>query len=346
MIAVAVGKNTLISMKQGGIEIPSGDDLPLIERLSGWCRTSELIMLAFVLCISVLSMFTGSDIKLDQVFFGAVSMAAASMSEYLTTIGYIIIAIAAQKSSGIKESTASHRRGAVIKDCSKIENIAAADSLILGDMSLLKSGEISFNSFFVNGDVHPAEAIANMSGAVLEMIALASEGAGAYVGDSALTVSGTETFSTSRERIIRQAAEMFSEKTGETVSRRVLVIDRMNGSAAMAAGIDTAIIQPADTGKSAYVAAVSDIQSILRCCTAYKTPEGDLPLTNDIRKKIFTETARLEFIGAKVIAAATRPSPYLTLTKIATLHSDMCFVGFFSLSEAPAKGAAELIRKI
>lgn len=346
MIATTIGKNALISMKQGGIEIPSGDSLPLIERLSGWCKTSELIMLAFVLFISVLSMFTGNNVKLEQVFFGAVSMAAASMSEYLTTIGYIIIAIAARSSRGPSEDGAVSRRGAVIKDCSKIEEIAAADSILLGDMSLLKSGRVSFNSFFANGEIYPKEKITENPDAVCEMLSLASEAAGAYVGNGALAVNGTESSAAPREQIIRRASELFASMTGKNTARQVLAIDRLNGSAVMAAGIDTAILQPVDPAHGPYVAAVSDIQSILRCCTTYKTDNGDFPLTNDIRKKIFTETARLEFIGAKVIAVSTRPSPFLTLTKVATLHSDMCFVGFFSLSESPEKGAVELIRKI
>jgi len=348
MIATATGRAALVSMKQGGIEIPSGDSLPIIERLGVWCRNSELVMLAFVVLISALSLFTDSGMRLEPVFFGAVSMAAASMSEYLTTISYIIIAIAVRNSSG--KHRPGNRKGAVITDCSKIEDIAAADTVILGDMSLMKSGEVSFGSFFVNGKLYPEEALDAHTKALQQLLTLACEATGTAVGvtaeTGALSAGGTETLTGERELILRRAQALFTEKTGQTVSENHLVVDRLPGTAALAAGIDTAIVQPGTLPDSAYVTAVSDIQSIMRCCTTYQTEEGELPITDEIRKTIFTAAARLEFIGAKILAAASRPAPYLTLTKVVSLHTGMCFRGFFSLAEMPAAHTKELVRKI
>ncbi len=341
MIAVATGEDTLISRKQGGIEIPAGDDLPLIRRLNGQCRLSELFMLAFVVIISALSLFMGTG--LEQVFFCAVSMAAASMSEYLTAIGSIIIAIAARSKKGRRNS------GALIKDCTKLETIAAADSVILSDLSMLKSGDVSFNSFFAGGKLHKKETLAEHTDEMRELLTLASEASGSWVDNSALSAAGsadTEGNATEREVILRQASVLFTEQTKTTVRSHSLVIDRVPGTAAMAAGIDTAILQKGMEENSAYIAALSDVQRILACCTTYRTADGEAPLTDEIRRTIFTETARLEFFGAKVLAVATRPSPFLTLNKIATLLTGMCFIGFFSLSETAAEGSGTLVRQI
>ncbi len=361
MLVTATGDDALIVRKQDGIEIPSGDELPLIRRLNGQCRASELFMLAFVLVISVLSLLLHNGLlaretvvfptqaptarTLSEVFFCAVAMAAASMSEYLTAIGCIIIAVAARRKRG------SAAGDAVIKDCARLEDIAAARTVILGDLSLLKSGKVAFGTFFAGGTVCKKEAIADRKTELRELITLASEASGIWAEASALSqgaASGDAPLG-ERESIVKQAGILLREQTGISVSQKHPVVDRLPGTAAMTAGIDTAILQPvsaasAETG--AYVVALSDVQRILRCCTTYMTPDGERPLTDAVRRTIFTETARLEYIGAKVLAVAKRPSPFLTLTKVATLLTGMCFMGFFSLSEMPAEGAAEAVRQI
>lgn len=350
MIASAVGEDTLISMKQGGIEIPSGDELPLIDRLNGRCRISELVMLAFVVIISAISLFTQNGLRLEQVFFAAVSTAAASMSEYLTTIGYIIVAIASRNAGGAGRNRGKNTRsGAVIKDCSKIEDIASADSIILGDISLLKSGKAALHSFFAKGKIHrktEQELPESDGDALYEILALAAEAVAVGTENSSLSQSSTESAVREQDRLILQGLELFREETNRSIRPASHIIDHMNGDAAMASGIDVSILQPTDLKKGPYVAAASDVQRILRCCTTYRSPTGDLPLTNEIRKRIFTETARLEYIGAKVLAIAARPAPFITLTKLPTLLSDMCFVGFFSVAEMPADGVREAIREL
>lgn len=340
MIATATGKRALISMKQGGVEIPAGDDLPLIERLNGWRRTSELIMLALVLVVSALSMFAGNGMTLEQIFFRAVSLAAASMSEYLTAIGYIIIAIAARRSDNVGE------RGAIIRDCSELETVAGVDGVVLSDISLLKSGNAAFNSFFIHGEIHAKEELSQYAESVGELLFLAMETAGASVGNHMLSAGAAESVSNVRERAVRLAAELFHKKTGKDIPKTAFVVDRMSASAALSGGMDTAIFQSMEQGNPPLAAAVGDIQTLLSCCSRYRTENGELPLTDAVRKKIFTETARLEFIGARIVAVAARPSPFLTLSKVASLHRDMCFLGFLSLSESPARGAVEAVRRV
>ncbi len=347
MVATATGEHTLIGRKQGGIEIPAGEDLPILRRLNDRCRLSELFMLAFVLAVSALSLLMGKG--LEQVFFCALALAAASMSEYMTAIGCIIIAIAARDRRGER----GRESGAVIKDCTRLETIARGDRIILGDISLLKSGEIDFNTFFLGGKVRKKDTLAAHGEQMQTLLTLAAEASGIRSEATALS-SGSSADPpprTDREVTVNRAIAMLRQQTGLRLLPQNPVADRLPASAAMTGGIDTAIVQPIPHGTapaedSAYVVALSDVRRILLCCATYMTENGPRPLTDEVRRVIFTETARLEFVGAKVLAVAKRPSPYLTLSKAATLLTGMCFFGFFSLSEKPAPGAADLIKEI
>lgn len=340
MIATATGRDTLVWVKQGGIEIPSGDSLPLLQRLGGFCKVSELLMLAFVLVISAVSLFTQTGAALDQVFFVAISMAAASMSEYLVTIGSIIIAIAAKRTDG-----------AVIKDCAKLEEIAAADSVILGDVSLLKSGETSLDTCFLNGALRRKEELANEGASLAFLLRLASEAVGLPTGNPALALSTgeAEPALTGRALAVRNAktlaAALFSLEEAGAKNPPSLTVERVAGTVSLSGGLDTAI-QQRPGSDSAYVAVLGDVPTVLAGCTSCRSSKGDLPLTEETCRTILTEAARLRFLGAELFAVSTRPSPYLTLSKIATLHSEMCFVGFVSLAEMPAKGTVEAIRRL
>lgn len=336
MIASATGEDSLISMKQGGIEIPAGDRLPIIEKLNGRCKASELFMLAFVMVISVLSIFVHGQMGLEQSFLVAVSAAAASMSEFLTAIGFIVIAISARNSKKQKKS------GAVIKDCSKIESIAGADRIIIGDMSLLKSGRSAFGTFFANGLIHRT-ADGDSAADLGQLLALASDAVGAKNAGSSLAAGNSDAPISEREQILRQAGVLFAEKTGKSPFRPSNVIDRANSP--LTSGLDLALLL-SETDHTPFAAAAGDVQTVLRCCSTYRTKKGALPLTDKIKKAIFTETARMEFIGAKPLAAATRPSPFVQLDNPSALLNEMCFEGFFSIAETPADGVVETIQAL
>ena len=71
-----------------------------------------------------------------------------------------------------------------------------------------------------------------------------------------------------------------------------------------------------------------------------------MPLDDAMRKKIFTEAAKLTFMGAKVIACAKRNSPYSTLNRLSLLQSAMTFVGFCAIAEPPAEGVKEAVQQL
>ena len=56
MLAAATGEETLVSMKQGGIEIESAE-IPEIEKLRDRSRTTSLVMLGCVMALTFVSMF-------------------------------------------------------------------------------------------------------------------------------------------------------------------------------------------------------------------------------------------------------------------------------------------------
>ena len=100
MLAAATGEETLVSMKQGGIEIESAE-IPEIEKLRERSRTTSLVMLGCVMALTFVSMFWQKNLSLPEVFLSSMAMATAAMSEFLTVIGYIIFSVAIRDCSDV-----------------------------------------------------------------------------------------------------------------------------------------------------------------------------------------------------------------------------------------------------
>ena len=148
MVVTATGAETLIVRKQGGIRVSAGEKLPLMERLTGWCRMSSLVMLACVMVITALALFLGHGFT--GTFLASMALAVASMSEYLTAIAYIIIAVAMQDTGRRRggQRDKKQKKAAVINDTTAVERIAGVKRLVLSDIRILKSGEMALHSWF------------------------------------------------------------------------------------------------------------------------------------------------------------------------------------------------------
>ncbi len=344
MVITAIGEDTLIVRKQGGIRVTAGEKLPLLERLTGWCRISALVMLACVLVITALALFLGHGFT--ETFLSSMVLAVASMSEYLTAIAYIIIAIAVQDTGRQKrrQEPKGSVGSAVIGDSTALERIANVRHLVLSDIGLVKSGDMTLVSWFAGGGYHASD----KAGAdTLPTLARLLRYMLATVGGSSLhtALSGSAiTAMPEKYTMLHKAADSYTRRAGKPIDYTFTTLDHVDGGTGIAGGLDTVLLTEPDG--EIYAVVSGDIEKVMACCTLWDAGDGrekELPLDAESRKRIFTEAARLAISGAKVIACAKRKSPYTTLNRLSLLQSNMTFVGFCAMAEPAAVGVREAL---
>lgn len=339
--ATACGKRSLIGMKQEGIVIEPSGKLPLIEKLQGWCKFTSLVMLACVMVITVLSLFCRDGFTLPQIFLTTLAMSVAAMSEYLTVIGYIIIAAAVHRCAGNGNGKKS-RKSAVtfIRRPSEIENLSRVERIVFSGSTFFEAGSADLYASRVNGAYYDRSSEKTDNEGLGELISLAMPAAASGASGRSLSSGTSETVS-ERTKTVRTAAAIYTKKTeGKIPLSPYPVLDHVDASNVFAAGLDTSLIAYDD-----HVLAVScgGIAEVLRVCSAQQTAGGDVPLEPETRRRIFTECAKLEYIGATIVAVAKRPSEYTTLNRLAVIIQDMTFVGFFAVAEQPEAGMDESV---
>lgn len=332
MIVTATGKNTLICHKQGGIALPSGDGLPFMNALSRFCQTSSLCMLALVLVFTLAALLTGAGFS--RVFLVTMAMAVASMSEFLPALAYSIIAISVRDCGEAMRGHAN-RRAAVITNIAAIEDLSAVKRLVFSDMDLFRSGNESLHAFWANGKMHPYNAETAGDATVLLQLLLATVGAESM--DTSLSGSATTALSRKYQSLAR-AADHHVKTTGCPLGHAYFAMDRADGR--RAGGLDTVLI---GDGGSVYAVVSGGIREVMQACVTYYDGKDAAPLTEEMRRAIFTEAARLTVMGGFVIACARRPSPYSTLNRLPLLQSNLCFMGFAALVTPPEEGAQEML---
>lgn len=341
MVITAIGEDTLIVRKQGGIRVTAGERLPLLDRLTGWCRISALVMLACVLVITALALFLGHGFT--ETFLSAMALAVASMSEYLTAIAYIIIAVAVQDTGRQKRSRTDGKSGsAVIGDSTSLERIAETKRLVLSDIQLLKSGDMTLVSWFAGGQYIASEkATPDKLPPLAHLLRYQLATVGGTQLHTALSGSAI-TAMPEKYTMLHKAADSYTSRAGKNIEFSFTTLDHVDGGTGIAGGLDTVLLQEKDGEIFAVVS--GDIEKVMACCISWEySINKELPLDEATRKKIFTEAARLAISGAKVIACAKRKSPYTTLNRLSLLQSNMTFVGFCAMAEPAAEGVKEAI---
>lgn len=342
IVATACGSKTLISMKQGGVIIEPSGKIGLIEKLGERSRNTGFVMLACVMLFTVFSIFS-KRVSMPDVFLCTMSMAVAAMSEFLTTIGYIIIAVTLRDSAGSKSDVKTGESRAVIREPSKIEKISKIGRIVFCGSSYFKSGRAEFLAYRSYGeyvgieDQYPAE---NSPDRILGLALAASASSIGGVITARGENSGTNEESVQSDfgDITVKAVEAYMRQSGLKISHSYTASDHVDSSAANSSGVDTSLVSIDD---EVYAVSCGRIDDIMRCCTTYETKDGAVNLDNEMRRKIFKECANLELGGAKVIAVAMRQSQFPSLNRVAILTQYMKFVGFFAISQEYEKDAAK-----
>ncbi len=351
MISTAIGEDTLIVRKQGRIEIESSDNIPTIEKLSAQSRTVSLVMLAFVMGITFLSLFVGDGFTLPRVFLGTMAMAVAAMSEFLTAIGYIIVAVMVRNaaSGGKTSKNAEKSAGKVlfesechpkimIRNPGSIDDISVIKRIVFMGTSYFKSGRAQLCSYRINGQFEHDMKGKSPSELLALAVAAASDcrtGLSSGNGEDSVYVSEEAKF-------VSSAVAAYSRKFEDKLPS-YLPISHISSENPLSSGMDISLITRDD---EIFAVACGPIDIVLRCCTSQDVDGMAVPLDENSIREIFTECAKLEIGGAKVVAVSSKPSQYRTLNRISAITSGMTFVGFFALSEEPENGARENVKFI
>lgn len=342
--ATAVGSRTLIAMKQGGIEIEPDVHLPMADRLGKRSRNTSLIMLACVLLLTVLSMVTGDEMSLIDVFLSTMAMAAAAMCEFLSMVCTIIIGVTIRDSASAEERRGGGKSRAVIREPAKLESIAGIRKMVFCGLSFFKSGRMELCAYHTAGayvklDEKDSEYRSEKGEAVpaadrllnLAIAASASENR-SLAGGGAQSREASEI-----SGIVLRAADAYGRKLGHPVEYGYGLMDHMDAGS-KTAGMHLSLIVD---GNDVRCAACGKIDAVLRACTMAETAAGAVPITDEIRRDIYKKCAELEFSGARVVAVSHRISPFHQLDRVTVLTEYMTFAGFIAVSQEPEKNASD-----
>ncbi|MBQ8186859.1 MAG: cation-transporting P-type ATPase [Clostridia bacterium] len=361
--ATAVGRRTLISMMQGGIVIEPAESLPMVDDLARRSRNTSLVMLACVLVLTALSMFVG-DMMLIDVFLGTMAMATAAMSEFLTMIGTIIIAVTLRDCASGEErraETVKSRSGkpadhiaskaekprSIIREPSELDRIAGISTMVFCGSSYFKSGRMELCAYhadgaFVEMDGKKTGYCAKNGGAIPDAGRILNLAMAASAADNHSLADGKKQTREATETAgyLLRVADAYTKKSGRPVEFSYAMLEHMD-ACPKSAGLHLSLI--ADNG-DVRCAACGKIDAVLRACTTAETPDGVVPITDEMRREIYTECARLEFAGARVFAVSHRISPFHQLSRVSVLTEYMTFAGFAAVSQEWEKNAHDNVQ--
>lgn len=335
IIATACGDDALVSMRRGGILIPSGDEVPVVEKLLDWCRKGSLIILGTVMLMIVLTVVMrlahGADFSFSEAFIDAMALAAASAFSYIVTSAYISLTLPMRRASSEKGGRA------VIKNATEIEKIAKVSCIIASDVSAFKSGKAEYASYFSGDELTDVKAGDNSARDILSRIMMIC-----CVSDKDVSLASRGASGASeREVLLRKMADGTSEKFGFKIKSETAeqaVVDHSVSTAAH--GENDNVIVFSNGSFEVYVC--GDVRDILSYCDKYVKNGKVKPLTDEVRAKILRSAKEIEHRGGTVIATSHRDSPYTTLKRLSVLTSNMCFDGFISAEEKCASGTEDI----
>ncbi|MBR3423624.1 MAG: hypothetical protein IKG80_03955, partial [Clostridia bacterium] len=318
-VVTSCSEDSLICMKKGGIVVPSGEALPAIVKFEKWSGVVNLFMIALILIVSLISIPIRGTAKIPEVFFGMLSLAAASVSTYFGAVGYIIVAVPVREAAKSGEKIGR----AVIKDSSFLEDFAFTDRFIVADVSALKSGDAEMSLFWRSG-----RSFRTGEGDPDELIRLLYA-ASSMTDDTSSLSDRFDEKAEAGKVLLEKASVHLAESYGRKIVPTIRVMDR-TVSREDGYLINTVV---ALRGDSVEAVASGNIRAILSMCDRYIDAGGTEFLSDVLKDKILEEADSAASRGEKVIAVASRNSPYTYIKHAGILHSRMRFEGFVSFAE-------------
>ena len=147
---------------------------------------------------------------------------------------------------------------------------------------------------------------------------------------SGLSSGGDVKSMTSPERLVHLATDAYVKLCGKNIQTECALADHRGHETEGSMGLETSLVL---IENELYAVSCGNIDDVMRCCTMIETENGTAELDNETKKKIFTECARHEISGGRVLAVSRRPSQFPSLVRLPVLTQYMTFVGYFVISE-------------
>ena len=266
-------------------------------------------------------------------------MATAAMSEFLTVIGYIIFSVAIRDCSDVscKLGRKKNSTRATVRRPEKLGGIGAAKKIVFCGSSFFKSGEAVLSACRAGGKYYENKA----NGENKDVERLLDYAACAALGmQSGLSSGGDVKSMTSPERLVHLATDAYVKLCGKNIQTECALADHRGHEAEGSMGLETSLVL---IENELYAVSCGNIDDVMRCCTMIETENGTAELDNETKKKIFTECARHEISGGRVLAVSRRPSQFPSLVRLPVLTQYMTFFGYFVVSEKEEEYARENI---
>ncbi len=327
-IAIASGEDTYLYAKRGYIDIPAGEDIPILSRLSMWCRNVSLIMIGVVLVITLGGVLIGhSTVSFDALFLSALSLAVASMSEFLCVIASIILAVSVQK---LKTQT---KNAVTLRRADTIERFAHTQCIVLDGARLLQSGNVRLGSAYVNGrDIEVTDLYTSPEALHLLTLALLCRSGSI----NPVLSSGDASRMDVRSEMLRFIHRDFPDEMRTSDSQPAVIAADHSGR------VHTLLAQ-SHSETVAYIC--GEVEDVLSCCSGIIIG-GEAKPFSDAMKSDLIEKARLcRKQSARTVAIASRVSPYTNFSKLSALQTKMQFMGLFSVVDPVEAEMLLLLKK-
>ena len=329
-MAVATGKDTLIYSREGKNVIPGGEGIPVMDKLTDWSRVCSLFLVASALVVTVLGITVGSG-SLFGIFLPAVSMAAASLSEFIGAVGLFSVAVSLKR-----KKDAPH----VFKNPSALNAAADSDVILIRSAETMKSGRITLHSYYTDSK--------------LKLMGTKNAGVPTNLLTMALYCTGMtpngSIASGAFGRKVRQKSflgyetlrELWKENSEKEGLPQYTVAGHLTAGEENSDGFDSSLLM---AGDKFYFAMTGNAKRVLTRCTKISEDGKVLPLTEEKKKNILSYIEELQKRGAQVCGVGMRESPYNSLRRASVLQSNLTFEGFFAVSDRMETGCREFVEE-
>jgi len=341
-VVCATGQNTLVCELKKNQPVVSHEKLSVMAALKNFCRFWSLCMSAAIFIITGLDLILGyGDRSLFEIFMTGLSLAVASMSEFYTAFGYIVVAV------GVFGAVRKYRTvnaGALIKNTAKLETIKKITALIVPREGAFSVRDTKLERVWAAGKLYGVGG-APIGPECADTVKFALISTGLY-GARILAINNQRfenIYTAEEEAIIRAAEKLSLYNIG--LERSYPILEHI-AAGAMTPGGKSAFETTLVFHEGSYIVAVrGSPESVISRCR-YINEGGKLTELTPARAAELRVAVSLAYKEAyRVVAVATRKTVYNNLRRIISCQTDLVLEGLLYFREPLLRGAAQSVAR-
>ena len=341
-VVCGTGLNTLICELKKNSPVVSHEKLSVMTTLKKYCRFWSLCMSAAIFLITGLDLILGlGGRSLFEIFTTGLSLAVASMSEFYTAFGYIVVAV------GVFGAVRKYRTvnaGALIKNTANLETIKKITALIVPREGAFSVRDMRLERVWTSGKIY-GEGDAPFGPDCSEAVKYALISTGLYSGKllAANNQRFDNVYSAEEEAIIRAAEKLSLYNVG--LERSYPIVEHLAAGAETPGGVSAFETTLVLHNGSFMVAVRGNPETIISRCRYIREHGKIVELTTARAAELRVAVSLALKESYRVVAVASRTTVYNNLRRIITCQSDLVFEGFLHFREPMLKGAAQTVAR-